>query len=88
MHQWCFHAGSGKYGLESASRTWRRGYLRRVGQIRLRRTAQCSPLLGPRAIHQNAIILLSDGDATASGPEISSSMASNQCTSGHAAHAW
>jgi Flp pilus assembly protein TadG len=43
--------------------------------------AQASfPTSGPRSTVQNAIILLSDGNATASGAQISSSLEPNQCT--------
>jgi Flp pilus assembly protein TadG len=38
------------------------------------------PTSGPRSTVQNAIILLSDGNATASGAQISSSLQPNQCT--------
>jgi len=38
------------------------------------------PTSGSRANMQNAIILLSDGNATASGSQISSSLATNQCS--------
>jgi hypothetical protein len=38
------------------------------------------PTSGPRSTVQNVIILLSDGDATASGAQISSSLQPNQCT--------
>jgi Flp pilus assembly protein TadG len=38
------------------------------------------PTSGTRATVQNAIILLSDGNATASGAQISSSLQPNQCT--------
>jgi Flp pilus assembly protein TadG len=45
------------------------------------------PTSGPRANYQDAVILLSDGDATASGSEISSSLARNECTQAvNAAH--
>jgi hypothetical protein len=45
------------------------------------------PTSGTRANVQNAIILLSDGDATASGSEISKTLASNECTQAvNAAH--
>jgi hypothetical protein len=45
------------------------------------------PTSGTRATYQDAIILLSDGDATASGSQISSSLAKNECTQAvNAAH--
>ena len=71
-----------EYGLPGP---WRRGDLLRGGYTQAQ---GLFPTTGSRANYQNAVILLSDGDATASGSEISSSLASNQCTQAvNAAHA-